>query len=120
VGSLEYIEIPKSDDATTVGFKPSGSRGIVLHLSFMGMRLAIELNNEPRLRTEEIGNVRPNVRLPAKPKAGELFAAKQRPELSFALRHIPSKFSGAEFTHVPPSVAARHLPPQGGKGESDS
>jgi hypothetical protein len=75
VRPLEHFEIPKPYDPTPMRFRPFGSRNIAAYLGFIGMRFAIEFNNEARLGAEEIRNVGSNRRLAAKAKTSELLSA---------------------------------------------
>jgi hypothetical protein len=75
VRSLEHIEVPKTYYSATMRFQPYSSRRIAAYLRFIGMRFAVKFDNKSRLWAEEIRNVRPNCRLAAKAKTGELLSA---------------------------------------------
>jgi len=61
---LEHISVPEPDYATAVCLQPSRADFVVEHLRIRRMRFAVEFDDQPRLGTEEIGNVWPDGRLP--------------------------------------------------------
>ncbi len=65
-----------------MGLKPNGPLGIVGHALSGPMLITIQLNDQPRLRAEEIGNVGTNRLLSPESKARNLFVAEYRPKLT--------------------------------------
>jgi hypothetical protein len=96
VSMFEHIHIPKPDHPAATRFEPARARFIAAHLRFIRVRLAIEFDDQFRLRAEEIGDVGTDGDLTPEAKTPELFAAKQAPELAFAFGHVPAKFARAE------------------------
>ena len=58
------------------------------------MLTTVDLDNDPSLEASEIGDVRPDWNLTAKPVAFDLFSAESKPEAYFSIGHLLAEPAG--------------------------
>jgi hypothetical protein len=77
--TFEDIDIPKANDAAAMRFQPPCASEIAVHAFFVRVRRSVQFDNEPRFRTEEIGDIGTYRCLPAKTKPRKPLSAEQKP-----------------------------------------
>jgi hypothetical protein len=120
-GVGEDVVVPEADDAIAAGFEPGGADVVSRFRS--GVLAAVDLDDQLRLRTEEIDDLAADRLLAAEAPAMELLAAQTRPEAELGVGGGLPEAAGAVGGHrarvsgigaggYPPPLP----PPQGGRG----
>ena len=99
-GVFEDVDVPDADDAAAVLFEPVGAGGVAVAAFFVGVRGAVEFDDQFGLRAKEVGDVGADRGLAAEAEAGELFSAQEVPELAFGVRHRAAEVAGLGGGHV--------------------
>src|SRR5579862_265647 len=105
---LQHIDVPESQDAIAVRFKPLASRNVVQGLLFVRMMEAVQFHDQRRRGAVEVRDVDAERLLPAEAYL-HAFAAQQAPELSLRFRSALAKTTGRVALFAP--ITAFHDTP---------
>ena len=86
---LHYVGVRHPHNPEALPCQPSGTAPIIIHLK--GMGLAIDLDHQLCLSTEEISDERAQPDLAAELEAGELAGAQAGPESALSRRGFPAR-----------------------------
>ena len=89
---LKHIVVPEPQDAEALCLQPSRARG-VLRCAFCVLS-AIHFNDEPRVKADEVGDVRPRRHLPSETVAVDLLVPQPRPKPRLGIGGIAPKLPG--------------------------
>jgi hypothetical protein len=81
-----HVIVVEADDRKTAGLQPLGTSDIVRRLVFSGVRVAVNLDNQPRRGAIEIGNEAPNGML-ATQLVAKLVPSHSSPDLLLSRGH---------------------------------
>jgi hypothetical protein len=82
-----HVVVPKSQDTKTLLPKPS----IATCIAFRSMLSTVNLDNQSRLQTNEVGDVRPDRHLSSERGIIEAVRAQPVPKPAFGIRHIAAE-----------------------------
>src|SRR5438105_12481071 len=112
IGVLQHVLIPEPYDDKAQSFQMGAPLGISRRV--LRMLPAIDLDDELRIDTDEIGNVSFDRHLPAKLPAVELSVAQMPPQAAFGRRLLSPEIS-RELFDVPHPLRSARDPPGRGK-----
>ena len=114
--------VPESNHEKALRCEPISAESIIFDALRRVVLTAVELNNQPSLKTNEIHDVFVNRKLAPKAVAADLFSAQLGPEPRFSFGEVLSEFSGFIAEHFlftkkyTPLSPHPNPPPQGGRG----
>jgi hypothetical protein len=97
IGLGEHLVVPETDNFKALAFQERGALGIMRHA--LGMLLAINLDGQHGIETDEIDDVRPNGFLPPKLPAEDLASAQVLPQQRLRFGGVVSHLTGTEVGH---------------------
>ena len=93
-GLAQHLAVPEAQHAKTMGLEPFGACCVIGHL--VGMVLAVNLDDEPAVKADEVHDVSAEGHLTTKAIA-ELLFPKMTPEQSFGISHFAAEPTGSSL-----------------------
>ena len=106
----QHVVVPEADYPVAAGFEPVGAQRTVL-----GMLPAIDLDDQLRLRTEEVDDIGTDRLLATEPGSVDLLAAQMGPQSPFGIGGVGAEMPGERGGHsqmLPAFYRPEHPPPQ--------
>ena len=82
------VNISESQNAVALGLKPLGATVVVPNLLLVAVLIAVDLDDQLRLRAKEVDDVRADDLLATELEALDAAHAEQRPEATLGLCHV--------------------------------